>query len=432
MSGACRHAVRVERLKSAAREFPALGGALAERPLFYWEDPKAGEKMLALGCAHAIEAAGEGRLAEADAQAQRLFAGLEAAGSQALGDALPRLVGGFSFSARHVPAGCWREFPPCVFVLPERLWIARGDSCWLLCCTPCGRARLREPVVGVAAGSATSDPESARARWAERVNAALAAIAAGALRKVVLAHSERFPWDRSPAELAARLRVARPSCVLFWFAPGATHLIGSTPEVLLRLRGGAFQTHALAGTAARGRTAEEDRRQAAALLSLSKDRREHAAVVEGICESVRGQVRGLRVADGPHPELLPEAIHLSTAIWGWAPDATALSLANALHPTPSVCGLPRADALARIEKEEPDRGWYSGALGWIDRSGGVLAVALRSALIDGQSLIAWAGAGIVSGSNPGAEFEETSLKLQPWRAAAAAAPPRCAAVGVPR
>src|SRR5579885_3436853 len=90
----------------------------------------------------------------------------------------------------------------------------------------------------------------------------------------------------------------------------------------------------------------------------------------------------------------------------------ALELAGLLHPTPAVCGVPTSTARAIIERNEPERGWYTGGVGWMNADGsGEFAVALRSLLIEGSKLTAWAGAGIVEGSDADAEFDETEFKL---------------------
>ena len=92
--------------------------------------------------------------------------------------------------------------------------------------------------------------------------------------------------------------------------------------------------------------------------------------------------------------------------------ASVLRVGGVLHPTPAVCGAPCDAARALIERDEPDRGWYTGAIGWMDHAGdGELAVALRSALVAGDEVTVWAGAGIVEGSDADAELAETEAKM---------------------
>jgi isochorismate synthase EntC len=110
---------------------------------------------------------------------------------------------------------------------------------------------------------------------------------------------------------------------------------------------------------------------------------------------------------------LPEAHHLHTPLRATlARPASLLDVAGRLHPTPAVCGEPRAVASRQLAGEEGDRGWYGGAVGWLDAEGqGELAVALRAALLGDDWAHVWAGAGIVEGSSPEREFDETERKM---------------------
>jgi isochorismate synthase EntC len=114
-------------------------------------------------------------------------------------------------------------------------------------------------------------------------------------------------------------------------------------------------------------------------------------------------------------ERVPEALHLATRFRGTlGEDLCALELAGLLHPTSAVCGLPRRTARALIATTEAERGWYAGGIGWVDGSGnGEFSVALRCGLLEPGRATVWAGAGIVAGSQPDAEYEETATKMEP-------------------
>ncbi len=108
--------------------------------------------------------------------------------------------------------------------------------------------------------------------------------------------------------------------------------------------------------------------------------------------------------------------HLATEITAvLAEPQSVLDLAGRLHPTPAVAGSPRSEALAFVRKaERVDRGWYSGGIGWVSSDGdGEIALALRCGLVRGTTAHLYAGAGIVAGSNPDDELEETRLKFRP-------------------
>jgi isochorismate synthase EntC len=121
---------------------------------------------------------------------------------------------------------------------------------------------------------------------------------------------------------------------------------------------------------------------------------------------------------------LPAIQHLETAIRARvAEGTTVLDLVAALHPTPAVCGDPREEALETLAFEEPfERGWYAGPVGWFDGDGnGMFAPALRSAVLADEAWRLYAGAGIVAGSHPEAEWIETGIKLEPMLRALSAA-----------
>ena len=120
----------------------------------------------------------------------------------------------------------------------------------------------------------------------------------------------------------------------------------------------------------------------------------------------------LRVPERPGLRSLRQVLHLVTAIDGELRDrAHVLDLVAALHPTPAVGGVPTAEAVRWIVEHEEERGWYAGPVGWFDRGGdGEFAVAIRSGLLDGARAHVYAGAGIVRGSDPSDEYQETAVK----------------------
>jgi isochorismate synthase len=172
----------------------------------------------------------------------------------------------------------------------------------------------------------------------------------------------------------------------------------------------------LAGSAARAADPDEDRRRGEALLASAKDRHEHALVVTDVAARLAPLVEDLEVPEEPSLVATPTLWHLSTALRGRVgdPDVSALHLAQALHPTPAVCGVPRAAAHAAITEIEPfDRGFYTGAVGWTDARGdGEWVMALRCGEVAGDRVRLWAGAGIVPASCPADELAETAVKLR--------------------
>jgi isochorismate synthase len=229
------------------------------------------------------------------------------------------------------------------------------------------------------------------------------------------------PDDLAAGRLLETLRGTYPACVTFAVARGDATFLGATPERLVRYDGatGVVRTGAVAGSAPRGRTPEEDAGLARALRESKKEQAEHASVVRAVREALRPLCGELCGPESPRRLALEGIQHLETPLQGRVDErhraATGLlEIAGSLHPTPAVGGAP-AEAARRFirDREGLDRGWYAAPVGWVDRrGGGELRVALRSALLRGRVARLFAGAGIVAGSEPERELRETRLKLR--------------------
>jgi menaquinone-specific isochorismate synthase len=258
------------------------------------------------------------------------------------------------------------------------------------------------------------ESDGGRLAWTSAVARAVARIDTGALRKVVLARRVGV-WADQPFAIPTvleRLRRAHPSCYVF----AAGGFVGASPELLIRRRGRWAWSQPMAGTVERGGSRAADRRLVSRLRSSAKEQDEHRLVVEDV-ERRLSEVSAEVFVKGPEPVALSSVTHLATTVTARL-DTTApsaLGLAGVLHPTPAVAGSPREVALATIaELEGFDRGAYAGPVGWVDRRGdGDWAVALRCAVLDGRRATLSAGAGIVAGSDPEAEWTETQAKLEP-------------------
>jgi isochorismate synthase len=312
-----------------------------------------------------------------------------------------------------------------LFVLPREQWVKEDGRTFHVAVEPgasrvktdqtvpiYGRCDAANDVDGVK-GSAGDEPAP---HWLARTRAALAQIEEGSLQKIVVARRESrvLNGDIDVIGVLERLRAARPSCYTFCFAVGGSMFIGSSPEMLLSVRGGNVAADALAGTVARGKTPLEDQANAEQLAGSAKDRREHDAVVEGIRRTLAPFTTSLIAGAEPEVRAFPEGFHLRTRIGGaLASPASVLDLLAAVHPTPAVCGVPRERAHAVLDRLEGDRGWYTGGVGWLSSVGeGLFAVALRAGLLTSGRLTTWAGAGLVAGSNAERELAETELKMR--------------------
>lgn len=247
---------------------------------------------------------------------------------------------------------------------------------------------------------------------------ALTEIGRGDYEKVVLARALKYTTveEFHPMGVLNHLRQRYPDCYSFSIASGrGQSFIGASPERLVRVAGGRMHTTALAGSAPRGESASEDAAFAQGLLHSEKDLREHRLVFDSIVGRLAGL--DLTLEHAAHPRLLGLANvhHLHTPISANLPAGVhILDLVGRLHPTPAVGGTPQGPALAALARLESfPRGLYAGPQGWVDhRGGGEFFVGIRSALIDGRTATAYAGAGIVAGSEPDKEFAETELKFK--------------------
>jgi menaquinone-specific isochorismate synthase len=247
------------------------------------------------------------------------------------------------------------------------------------------------------------------------VQTVLDAISAGRLAKAVLAREVVVTAD-APFDVAAvvdGLRRTQGGC--FVFAAGG--LVGATPELLVRRRNATVVSRPMAGTVSRGATGESDAAAEAALAASAKDGLEHRLVVDSVLSGLRTSGVAVTTVTDPQVARLATMSHLATTISGEVEhrSPSALELALALHPTPAVGGAPRDAALTMLRHLETfERGRYAGPVGWVDgRGDGVWGVALRCAELDEDRAQLVAGAGIVAGSDPDAEWAETQAKLEP-------------------
>jgi isochorismate synthase len=334
-------------------------------------------------------------------------------------DVAPIAIGGMGFSRRGEPLR-W-------LMIPRRAArLDHGGQAWRLDAveveSETGDPTPFEPVVGGVAHEPFADIQLREAPEADAyeksVREAVARIRRGELRKVVLARTIEVTAEREldPRLLAGRLRAVDPDAYTFATPTDEGVLVGASPELLVSRRGHEVRSNPLAGSAPRSGDPEEDRANADALIGSSKEREEHAIVVDAVAETLRSFC--VELVWDPEPVLreTPNVWHLSTRFRGGLrdPAPTALDLVEALHPTPAVAGEPREAALATITELEPfDRGRYAGPVGWVDAEGdGEWAIALRCAELRGRRAVLYAGAGIVADSDPARELDETERKFR--------------------
>jgi menaquinone-specific isochorismate synthase len=418
-----------------ARQLPDASAratlAAVDRPRFAWVTDRT--RIVTSGAAATIEASGPDRFGEVKSRAEAIFDRCDE--PDGLPEpARPRFYGGFAFTDPDGPDGPWTEFPSAWFVLPA-VQLVETDGEWWVTVAAAGETAadsaqseldawsdrlsgLTTQSSAVSPGISSTHRVPDRQGWRRQVRDALARIDSGELEKVVLAQSLTAALD-SPLDVPAalgRLGQAYPDCVRFAIAPhGEGTFFGATPERLVTRRGRTVETEALAGSTGRGDTPAEDEWLADDLRASQKDRHEHQLVVDAIRDQLEPLAANVRT--GPlSVRRLATVQHLRTAITAdLHTDDHVLSLVEALHPTPTVGGLPPERALATIRDTEAfDRGWYAGPIGWFDGTGdGEFAVAIRSALAREDEVTCFAGAGIVGDSEPDREWDEVQLKYRP-------------------
>lgn len=252
-------------------------------------------------------------------------------------------------------------------------------------------------------------------QWSHLVTKALTAIEQDYFAKVVLARKTVLTLNRplSATQFLQQSQQVNQHCFHFIFAINPDdYFIGSTPERLFYREADMLYTEALAGTAARSLDAAEDRALANWLLNDKKNGYENRLVADDLLSRLEPRCRSLQVELRPELIKLRKVQHLKHKISGQLmagiDDAELLTV---LQPTAAIAGLPRQPALDFIADNEPfDRGWYSGALGYIGQQQSEFCVAIRSARVRGCELQLFAGAGIVPGSEPESEWQELERK----------------------
>ena len=256
-----------------------------------------------------------------------------------------------------------------------------------------------------------------RDRFIEMVKTAKEYIAAGDVYQVVL--SQRFSSEitTDPFTVYRALRHVNPSPYMYFLRMGKLSIVGSSPEMLVRVEGGMAQTHPIAGTRPRGRSEEEDMRLAEELKRNEKERSEHVMLVD-LGRNDLGRVSefgSVRVPQFMGLEKYSHVMHLVSIVEGkLADDSDRLDALVACFPAGTVSGAPKVRAMEIIAELEPDRrGIYAGAVGYLDFAGNLdFCITIRTLVITGQRAMVQAGAGIVADSNPSAEYQETQDKAK--------------------
>ena len=259
--------------------------------------------------------------------------------------------------------------------------------------------------------------------WKSRVATAVEKIKNGELDKVVLA---RDLIAKSNTEISKRALINYlidnyPTTWVFL----VSNIIGATPELLVRLSKSLVTSRVLAGTIKMTGDEAKDLALAASLAKSSKDLEEHEYAVRSVADALAPFCSSTNVPEVPFVLHLANVMHLATDVTGVINESVTpvdiFTVIASLHPSAAVCGTPTPKAKAVIkELESMNRGRYAGPVGWVDWHGdGEIGIALRTGQLssDHKSMQIYAGCGIVAGSVPAEELEESQAKLKPMRKA---------------
>jgi anthranilate synthase component 1 len=242
-------------------------------------------------------------------------------------------------------------------------------------------------------------------------------IKAGDIFQVVISQRWELDTAAKPLDIYRALRVVNPSPFMFLVQTPDADLVGSSPEIMVRVEDGLTTIRPLAGTRRRGTDEAEDQRLAAELLADPKERAEHVMLVD-LARNDLGRVSkygSVKISDVMHVERYSHVMHITSNATGVLADGkSALDALRAGLPAGTVSGAPKVRAMQIIDELEPHRrGPYAGAVGYIDFTGNMdTCIALRTLVMQGGKAYIQAGAGIVADSVPESEYQETASKAQ--------------------
>ncbi|SEM64026.1 isochorismate synthase [Syntrophus gentianae] len=350
------------------------------------------------------------------------------------------VFGGFAFDAEEEIAPEWGPFGRYRFTLPL-IEISRSRKGARICVNYINKKRLpREQVLREIADSLQSldalprlsptagQPALAdkalipeKPQWNRMIKKALRTILEGDLKKIVLARKKVFTqkdrWD--PVQIVAALAgISEKSCLFYYQIEDGVAFLGRSPERLFRMHNGTLLADAIAGTRPRGKNPFDDQRLEAELLNSPKELEEHRFVAGFIEARMHQLCTDVKVESREEILKLKNVQHIITRYSGRSQkNFSPLAIAEAFHPTPAVGGFPQEEIRSCLRRYEPfRRGWYAAPIGWMNRRNADFAVGIRSALVSGKTLHIFAGAGIVSQSNPHAEWNETEKKMDNFAA----------------
>ena len=375
------------------------GQSLADKPIYpaiYWQDREQQQTIVCLGKIEEYN-----RIPQPLAQAS--------------------YIGGLAFQQQGEQ---WQDFPATYFIRPALEFKLSGQQLTLTChfngrhsildtLALVKRLQQSQPLSAINNKIIARSDSPNRQQWAELIEQAIEFKAL--IPKVVLSRETELLCqnDLNHLDLLEQWQQANPNSFHFSLQFSEKHaFISCSPERLFSREKCSLKTEALAGTINRGRNAREDELLLHSLLTDKKIDRENYLVQEFIISNLK-QLKAQVLCEDAQVMQLQNVQHLHVPINATiTADTTDTQLLSHLHPTPAVGGCPKQPALQFINDKEPYlRGWYAGTVGYLDNKRSDFSVAIRSALIAGNKIKLFAGAGILTGSIASQEWQELDNKI---------------------
>ena len=301
-------------------------------------------------------------------------------------------------------------------VIPKVIVGTRNQSTWITWIGNNAQPKLAERAEANSMPKITWRENNVE-NWKAKVLTAVTEIQEDSLDKVVLAREIVADADSEidPRSVLRNLAKEYPGTWVY----SNNGLVGATPELLIRLNNSMVVSRVLAGTISKTGDDEKDLALAASLARSSKDLEEHEYAVRSVAEALSPFCTSTNVPDAPFVLHLSNVMHLATDVTGAIKEGHKVidifAILAKLHPSAAVCGTPTALAAELIKRIEGiNRRRYAGPIGWIDSKGdGEQGIALRCGYINGREVHAFAGCGIVAGSDATKEVTESQAKFLP-------------------
>ncbi len=406
-----------------------------ERSL-YFEIPAENLSIAGLDEALIISENGEGRFAVTDKKIKEWKNSFISNWESLPDKKIPLFLGGMKFSSEHNEDD-WQDYNDSTWFVPELMIFHKQSLNYLffnfliqnsskelaakkfriklekLFKLNGSQVKTPSPVILKSYGDSPKDKK----KWKQLVSESLGKISENQFEKVVLSRKVELQLSNEPDMklVIENLRKDNPNCYIFLYHHGKSSFFGATPEMLAKFSNGCIEVDALAGSAHRGKTEDEDTQIEKALLRDDKNLTEHNYVIEHIRNTVSSLTEDFKIESRYSIKKLANIQHIWSRITARLSNKSSMmSILKELYPTPAICGFPKEASFHLIKKVEGyKRGLYSGIIGWFNFDDeGEFAVALRSALLTSNKLVAFAGGGIVQNSDPEAEYKETELKLK--------------------